>query len=101
MFAQVQPISLIDALAMVLAIVSLVITIVGFFASLKFYRDGVALQKSANDALTKLEEKTQFIQTQVGGMFDKTLDAAIGKREVLSANFGNSVSSLKEQSPKF
>lgn len=66
---------------------SLTITIVGFFASLKFYRDGVQLQQSANNALTKLEEKTEFIQTQVGGMFDKTLDAAIGKREILAGQF--------------
>jgi|SRR5215213_873653 len=72
---------------MVLSVVSLIVTVVGFFASLKFYRDGVELQGKANDALTKLEEKTQFIQTQVGGMFDKTLEAAIGKREALSESF--------------
>ncbi|MDQ1591705.1 MAG: hypothetical protein QOG71_2332 [Pyrinomonadaceae bacterium] len=77
----------IDILAIILSIVSLVITVVGFFASLKFYRDGVELQNKANDALTKLSEKTDFIQTQVGGMFDKTLDAAIGKRMIVSENF--------------
>jgi hypothetical protein len=91
LFAEI--ITLIDALAMILSVVSLIITIVGFFASLRFYRDGVVLQKSANDALTKLEEKTAFIQTQVGGMFDKTLDAAIGKRVVLAESF----SELNEQ----
>jgi hypothetical protein len=79
--------TLIEGLSIVLAIVSLVITVVGFFASLKFYRDGVELQKSANDALVKLEEKTQAIQTQVGGMFDKTLEAAIGRRYELSESF--------------
>jgi predicted transcriptional regulator len=78
---------LINMLAIVLSIVSLIITVVGFFASLKFYRDGVQLQTTANDALVKIEEKTQSIQTQVGGMFDKTLDAAIGKRHELSAGF--------------
>ena len=77
----------IEGLSIVLAIVALVITIVGFFASLKFYRDGVELQKLANDALVKLEEKTQAIQTQVGGMFDKTLEAAIGRRNELSESF--------------
>jgi hypothetical protein len=87
MFAQAQTLSIVDGLAIILSVVSLIITMVGFFASLKFYRDGVELQKSANDALTKLEEKTEFIQTQVGSMFDKTLDAAIGKREILSDKF--------------
>jgi oligoendopeptidase F len=77
----------INYVAMVLSVVSLIVTTVGFFASLKFYRDGVELQGKANDALTKIEEKTAFIQTQVGGMFERTLDAAIGKREALSQNF--------------
>jgi uncharacterized protein YicC (UPF0701 family) len=84
---QGQPIDLLEGLTIVLSVVSLIITIGGFFASLKFYRDGVELQNAANRALTKLEEKTAFIQTQVGGMFDKTLDAAIGKREILSNQF--------------
>jgi peptidoglycan hydrolase CwlO-like protein len=87
MVLQVQTITLIDALAIILSIVSLIITAVGFFASLKFYRDGVELQAKANDALTKLEERTHFIQAQVSGMFDKTLDAAIGKREALAGTF--------------
>jgi uncharacterized protein YicC (UPF0701 family) len=79
--------TVIESLSIILAVVSLIITIVGFFASLKFYRDGVELQKLANDALVKLEEKTQAIQSQVGGMFERTLDAAIGQRNVLSENF--------------
>jgi len=87
MIDQSQALTFVDALAIILSVVSLIITVVGFFASLKFYREGVELQKSANDALTKLEEKTQFIQTQVGGMFDKTLDAAIGKKAILTENF--------------
>src|SRR5436190_10499627 len=85
--AQAQNLDVLEALAIILSIVSLIITVVGFFASLKFYRDAVELQRAANSALTKLEEKTAFIQTQVGGMFDKTLDAAIGKREILSDRF--------------
>lgn len=87
MIVQTQGFTITEGLAIVLSVVSLVITVVGFFASLKFYRDGVELQRAANDALTKLEEKTEFIQVQVGGMFDKTLDAAIGKREILSEQF--------------
>lgn len=78
---------MLEGFAIILSVVSLIVTVVGFFASLKFYRDGVELQQSANNALTKLEEKTQFIQAQVGGMFDKTLDAAIGKREILADQF--------------
>lgn len=76
-----------EGLAIVLSVVSLIISVVAFFASHKFYRDGVQLQQSANDALTKISEKTDYIQTQVGGMFDKTLDAAIGKREILADQF--------------
>jgi hypothetical protein len=76
-----------EAFTIILSVVSTVISVVAFFASLKFYRDGVQLQQRANDALTKIEEKTQFIQIQVGGMFDKTLDAALGKHEVLSVQF--------------
>lgn len=90
----------INYIAMVLSVVSLVVTIVGFFASLKFYRDGVELQNKANDALTKIEEKTAFIQTQVGGMFDKTLDAAIGKREALSESFAQLSEQLERTKTK-
>jgi len=78
---------LIDVLAIVLSIVALVVTVIGFFASLKFYREGMGLQQLANDVLVKIEEKASSIQTQVGGMFEKTLDAAIANREQLSTNF--------------
>ncbi len=74
--------------SIVLGIVALVVTTLGFFASLKFYRDGVELQGKAADALAKIEEKTSSIQTQIGGMFDKTLDAAISnKGQRISQNF--------------
>lgn len=76
-----------NILAIILSIVALVITVIGFFASLKFYRDGVRLQNTANDALVKLEEKTHSIQSQVGGMFEKTLDAAISKSTQLDTTF--------------
>ena len=98
--SQMQGITAIDMLAIILSVVSLIITIVGFFASLRFYRDGMSLQEKANDALTKLEEKTQFIQAQVGGMFDKTLDAAIGKKEVLSENFEDLTEQLEKTKSK-
>lgn len=87
MLAQIPTLDALEALAIILSVVSLIISVVAFFASLKFYRDGVQLQQAANDALTQISEKTAFIQTQVGGMFDKTLDAAIGKREILATQF--------------
>jgi hypothetical protein len=76
----------INAISILLGIVSLIITTVGFFASLYFYRHGVQLSNAANDALVKLEEKLGAIQTQVGGMFEKTLDAAIGGRSQVVEN---------------
>lgn len=90
----------INILAMILSVVSLIVTTLGFFASLKFYRDGVELQGKANDALTKIEEKTAFIQTQVGGMFDKTLDAAIGKGALVSENFAELSEQLEQTKTK-
>jgi len=97
---QIQSNSLLEYIVLVLSVVSLVVTVLGFLASLKFYRDGTQLQAKANDALTKIEEKTQFIQTQVGGMFDKTLEAAIGKRELMSASFEEIDKQLEETKTK-
>jgi len=76
-----------DIVAIILGIVALFITIIGFFASLKFYRDGVALQNSANEVLTKLNEKANFIQARIDTMFEKTLDAAIAKSEQINVGF--------------
>lgn len=90
---QLQAITIVDIMAIIISIVALIITVIGFFASLKFYRDGVKLQGIAHEALVKIEEKTYSIQSQVGGMFEKTLDAAIGKADKLSDN----VEALNEQ----
>jgi predicted transcriptional regulator len=76
-----------DIVTIVLSIVALIVTVIGFFASLKFYRDGVRLQNSANDALIRIGEKSLTIQTRVDGWFEKTLDAAIGKSEKLESSF--------------
>lgn len=72
---------LLAIVSLILGIVALLITLLGFFASLKFYKDGLNLQDKANSALAKIEEKTASIQTQIGGMFDKTLDAAINNNK--------------------
>lgn len=69
----------IDIITIVLSLVALAVTVIGFFASLKFYRDGVEMQTRATNALAKIEERAAAIQSQVGGMFDKTLDAALGR----------------------
>lgn len=47
-------------------IISFIITVFDFFASLKSYRDDVELQQAANDALIKIVEKTESIQDQAG-----------------------------------
>jgi hypothetical protein len=86
----------VDAVSIILGVVSLVITVIGFFASLKFYRDGVELQKAANGALAKLEEKAGALQLQVGGMFEKTLDAAIGNRAIVSDNVADIQAQLEK-----
>jgi len=79
--------NLINVIAIILSIIALFITIIGFFASLKFYRDGVKLQGIANDAMIMIKEKTEAIQLQVGGMFDKTLDAALNRSNQMSESF--------------
>ena len=73
---------LVQAITIILSIVALLVTVIGFFASLKFYRDGKEAQTSANNALARIEEKSRTMQNQVESMFDKTLDAAIGENRV-------------------
>ena len=69
----------IEAVSIILSIVALVVTIIGFFASLKFYQSGVEQQKLTNETLAAVKEISRSIQNRVDGMFDKTLDAAIGR----------------------
>jgi hypothetical protein len=76
-----------ESVAILLSIIAFSVTIIGFFASLKFYRDGIELQRSANDVLSKISNKTDSIQDQVSGMFDKTLNAALSKQEQVSVEF--------------
>jgi len=75
------------AVSLILSIVALFVTIIGFFASLKFYREGMALQQAATRVQTQIEEKLGAIGQQVSGMFDKTLDAAIHKGGQISEDF--------------
>lgn len=69
---------ILEGLAIILSIVSLIITGIGFFASLRFYRDGMELQGRASSALARIEERTDQIQRQVGGAFDPLLKALTG-----------------------
>ena len=73
-----------EVLTIILSLVALIVTIIGFFASLKFYRDGVQMQNAATSALSRIEEKAAVIQTQVGGMFQQTLNAALGQPAKIS-----------------
>lgn len=68
-----------EIITIVLSLVALTITIVGFFASLKFYHHGMEMQGRADRVLAQIEERSSAIQTQVGGIFDKTLDAALAR----------------------
>ena len=76
---QIPDLSLIiDLAAIILAVAAMLLTSIGFFASLRFYRDGVELQSRMRELVSRVDEKVASIQSQVGGMFDKTLDAVIG-----------------------
>ena len=96
--AVISLLGLTDVITIILAIVALIVTIIGFFAALKFYRDGSSLQKLANDALVKIEERTNLIQTQVTGVFEKTLDAAISRSAQISTDFDEINSQIQKAS---
>ena len=68
-----------EIIAIVLSLVALAVTVIGFFASMRFYRDGIQMQTEVQSLLTKIESRASAIQTQIGGMFDRTLDAALGR----------------------
>lgn len=72
---------LLDLLAILISAIAFIVTGVGFFASLKFYRDGVELQTTAQNILSRIDERVDALRTQVGGVFEKTLDAAIGRTD--------------------
>ena len=90
----------VETFAAILSIVALIVTIVGFFASLKFYRDGMSLQRQASEILSRIEEKARSIQTQVFGMFDKTLDAAIGRTGTIIEEIDNVNTQLESTATK-
>ena len=48
--------------------------------------------------MTKIKEKTGAIQSQVGGMFDKTLDAALNRRNKMSESFEEINSQMEQTS---
>ena len=73
----VHLVSFIDLVTIALSVVALIVTIIGFFASLKFYREGMKAQDLANKAMVSLSEKTAFIQSEINEIKNKTLDAAI------------------------
>lgn len=76
---------IIDLATIILSVTAILLSGVGFFASLRFYRDGVELQSRVRELLSRVEEKVTSIQSQVGGMFEKTLDAVIGHSSAQAA----------------
>ena len=68
--------------AIVISLVALVVTVLKFFASLKFYKDGVDLQNNANNALANIEASVETVKYHSTGIFEKTLDAAISNRQI-------------------
>lgn len=73
-----QVLGMLDLIAIVIGSVGTIVTVLGFFASLILYFKAQKLQDQANNALITIQEKSQSIESRVNGMFDKTLDAAIG-----------------------
>jgi len=73
-----QVLGLLDLIAIIMGSVGTIVTLVGFFASLVFYLKAQKLQEQANKALIAIQEKSGAIESRVSGMFEKTLDAAIG-----------------------
>jgi DNA-binding HxlR family transcriptional regulator len=76
-----------ETTAILVSIVSFVVSVLAFFAAVKFYRDGVSLQRASREALTKVAERNESLEEHVGGVFDKTLDATLGRRYELGSNF--------------
>ncbi len=85
-----------ETIAILLSILAFSITIIGFFASLRFYQNGMKLQDSANETLSKINLKIDSLQSQVTGMFDKTLDAALSRKEEISEDFESIQQKLKD-----
>lgn len=77
----------VDTVALILSIVALAVTVLGFMASLKFYRDGMEMQQAATRTLVAIEEKATMIHGSVNGMFDKTLNAALSPRANLEKKY--------------
>lgn len=84
-----------EIFSIILSVVSLIISVLAFFASLWFFIEGGKLQKLANEALIQIQERTGALQTQVGGIFQQTLDAAIGRRADMLESFEDLNQQLK------
>jgi len=65
--------------SIVLSLVALIVTVLGFLASLKFFRYGVEGQCQAERILAKVEAKVDSVSSQVGSLFATTLNAALNR----------------------
>jgi hypothetical protein len=85
-----------DVLGIILAVTALLITVIGFFASLHFYTDGTKLQNKANEIMSKISEKADSIHRDMSGVLDKTLDAAISRNREPSERKVDEVRDVEE-----
>lgn len=86
--------------SLVLSLVALIVTGIGFFASLRFYRDGMETQQAVDRLLAKVESKVENISTQVGGLFETTLKAALARpAEQVQAQAGEAVAGEGRPTP--
>ena len=73
----------VEALAIILSVVSLIITAVGYIASQRFYQSGVELQGKATETLNSIQSQTASIERQITSLFERTLEFSfeISRRE--------------------
>lgn len=88
---------LIEIISIIISVTAAAVTVIAFFASLKFYKDGIELQNTSTRILTQIEERTGSIQLQMHTVFDKTLDAALSNRNGLASDMIQLSTQLKEE----
>lgn len=64
-------------ISIIISSVALIVTVLGFFASLYFFREGQKLNTGAKEALSRIDERAEDLKNQMGQRFDKTLAAAL------------------------
>lgn len=65
-----------EVVSLILSVVALIVTALGFFASLLVYRWGTEAQVRVSDLLAKVEAKVEVISRDLGGMVKTAFDYA-------------------------